>query len=180
MGLGEAASSVRRPGKEKERGVSRPLLRTAAYQRVNIAAQEPFHLQQEVKACDYTQPVITEHPAGNSLPFQRERSKPTKKGGGRGGEERERERCSQPAREINVGPNLRSFLRGRERYGQENHRAPSAPDYLCAGGLILHTEINGRFATNFNGSRNKPRHLEVYWLSAGSFKIHIEIKLRII
>lgn len=54
------------------------------------------------------------------------------------------------------------------------------PDYLCAGGLILHTKINGRFATNFNGSRNKSYHLKVYWLSAESFKIYVEIKRRII
>jgi len=46
-----------------------------------------------------------------------------------GGEEREKERkkerCSQPAHEISVGPNLISFLTGRERYGQKNQRAPS-------------------------------------------------------
>lgn len=72
----------------------------------------------------------------------------------RGGEEeREKERCSQPVHEINVGPNLRSFLRGKERYGQEKHRAPPVPDCFCAGGLILHTEINGRFATSLGGSR---------------------------
>ena len=171
MGLGEAAYSVKHVGKQEDCSVLL-LLRTAAQQRVNIIAHEPFHLQQEVKACDYTQQVITEHPAGNLLPFQRERSKPTRGGG--------EERCSQPLHEINVGPNLRSFLRGRERYGQKNHRAPSAPDYLCAGGLILHTKINGRFATNFNGSRNKSYHLEVYWLSAESFKIYTEITQRII
>lgn len=33
----------------------RLLLRSAALQRVKTIAQEPFHLQQEVKACDYTQ-----------------------------------------------------------------------------------------------------------------------------
>lgn len=100
-----------------------------------------------------------------------------KKGGKK--KERKKERCSQPVQEINVGPSLRSFQRGRERYGQKNHRAPSVPDYLCAEGLILHTKINGRFATNFNGSRNKSYHLEVYWLSAESFKFYIEIKPRI-
>lgn len=81
MGLGEATYSVKHLGKQKECSVLL-LLRTAAYQRVNIIAHEPFHLQQEVKACDYTQQVITEHPAGNLLPFQRERSKPTRGGGG--------------------------------------------------------------------------------------------------
>lgn len=126
MGLGEATYSVKHLGKQKECSVLL-LLRTAAYQRVNIIAHEPFHLQQEVKACDYTQQVITEHPAGNLLPFQRERSKPTRGGGGG-----KKERCSQPVHEINVGPSLRSFLRGRERYGQKNQRAHSVPDYLCA------------------------------------------------
>lgn len=105
---------------------------------------------------------------------------PRRKEGGGKKKERKKERCSQPVHEINVGPSLRSFQRGRERYGQKNHRAPSVPDYLCAKGLILHTKINGRFATNFNGSRNKSYHLEVYWLSAESFKFYIEIKPRII
>lgn len=79
-GLGEAASTIMCLGKEKECSISL-LVHMAAYQRVNIIAHEPFHLQQEVKACDYTQQVITEHPAGNLLPFQRVRSKPTKKKG---------------------------------------------------------------------------------------------------
>lgn len=47
------------------------------------------------------------------------------------------------------------------------------------GVLILH-QINGRFATNFNGSRNSSYHLEVYWLSAESSKFYTEIKQRII
>lgn len=172
-GWREAASSVKHPGKQKE--CSTLLLPSRELISLHMShftySKKWKHATTPSKWSQSTLQGICFHFKGRDQNPQR----------GEGGEKKERkkERCSQPVHEINVGPNLRSFHRGRERYRQKNHRALSVAGYLCAGGLILH-QINGRFATNFNGSRNSSYHLEVYWLSAESSKFYTEIKQRII
>lgn len=117
MGLGEAADSET----SRKRAGMRLLLRSAALQRVKTIAQEPFHLQQEVKACDYTQ---SDHRAPcrefASISKGEIKTHKEKVGGGEGN----KERCSQLVHEINVGPNLRSFFERKGEIGTEESQSP--------------------------------------------------------